>query len=343
MKAWLGLSFVFLLGGCIPPGTSLPRQTADAPPSRDTTQFPASEDPDAEVFSPDQPVQDVQQARAVLPNAISVSAGRYTIRPGDTLIAIGNRTGAGLEMLARTNSLTPPYVLHPGDVLTVPAGRYHDVATGQTGIAIARAYAVPWRSIVDANGLIEPYVLRAGQKLLIPGATATATAPSMEARAAAFRIDIDDVVSGSEPAQQAGDIAQPSFPGIPTPTHLEGGFTWPAAGLVAARFGPAGNGRINQGIEISIGAGSSILAAASGMVAFVGSDVAPVGGLVLIKHGDGWITVYGHVATFNVVRGQKVARGQVVGNAGRGSAPLLFFQMRRNGKPVNPTLYLPPR
>ncbi len=335
MRIWRGLGFCLALGGCIPPGTSLPRQT--------TVAAPVSQQPDAEFFSNDQPVQDVQQVRAVSANAISVSAGRYTVQPGDTLIAIGNRTGAGLETLARANNLTAPYVLHPGDVLTVPAGRYHDVAAGQTGIAIARAYGVPWRSIVEANGLVEPYNLRAGQKLRIPGDAVSLTAPSMEERAAAFRIDIDDVVSGSEPARQAGDTVQPSLPGVSSPAHLDGGFTWPAAGAIAARFGPASGGRVNQGIEMSVGAGSSILAAAGGTVAFVGSDVAPVGGLVLIKHGDGWITVYGHVATFNVVRGQNVARGQVLGNAGRGAAPLLFFQTRRNGKPVNPMLYLPPR
>ncbi|KPF71264.1 hypothetical protein IP88_10900, partial [alpha proteobacterium AAP81b] len=85
------------------------------------------------------------------------------------------------------------------DAVTVPGGRRHIVKPGETGIAIARAYGVPWDRIVAANNLAPPVVLRAGQTLLLPSAAAVA-AQSVEDRARAFRVDIDDLITGSEPA-----------------------------------------------------------------------------------------------------------------------------------------------
>ncbi|MFX5279761.1 LysM domain-containing protein, partial [Acinetobacter baumannii] len=79
---------------------------------------------------------------------------------------------------------------------------YHLVRAGQTGIAIARAYGVDWSRIVSANELNEPYTLRVGMRIVIPG---TANGSTAAERAAAFRLDIDDIVTGSEPALAAND------------------------------------------------------------------------------------------------------------------------------------------
>ncbi|MFX9597070.1 LysM peptidoglycan-binding domain-containing protein, partial [Acinetobacter baumannii] len=81
----------------------------------------------------------------------TISATSYIVRPGDTLRAVGDRTGAGSEAIARANGLTPPFVIQPGQRLDIPGGRYHLVRAGQTGIAIARAYGVDWSRIVSAN------------------------------------------------------------------------------------------------------------------------------------------------------------------------------------------------
>ena len=129
-------------------------------------------------------------------NAQTVATSTYVVQPGDTLRGIGNRTGAGSEAIARANGLTPPFAIRIGQKLTIPGGRYHLVAEGETGIAIASAYGVAWSRIVAANGLTEPFMLRRGQRLLLPG-EAPATAPSLEQRAAAFHIDIDDVLTGA--------------------------------------------------------------------------------------------------------------------------------------------------
>ena len=183
------LSFaLLLLSGCIP--TESTRTGGDTPPPR------LDADASSVELVEQEPVWTAQQ---VVANAQTVTASRYVVQPGDTLRGIGNRTGAGSEMIARVNGLTPPFALRVGQALSIPGGRYHLVAEGETGIAIAAAYGVPWSQIVAVNGLEEPYMLRRGRRLLLPGNT-PASAPDLEQRAAAFRIDIDDVLTGGQPA-----------------------------------------------------------------------------------------------------------------------------------------------
>jgi murein DD-endopeptidase MepM/ murein hydrolase activator NlpD len=275
----------------------------------------------------------IWEARPVTANASMINQTIYVVKPGDGLRAIGEATGAGSETIARVNNLVPPYVLKPGQVLRIPAGRYHRVGTGETGIAIARAYGIPWSVIVTANSLAEPFVLRVGQRLLLPGEAV----PSAETRAAAFKVDIDDISTGGTPART---ITGP-FPEPPA-TDFAGRFSWPLTGTVAERFGPAGEGRINRGIEILAPSGSEIRAAADGTVAFVGNGgSAGYGGLILLRHGDGWISAYGRAAQATVARGQTVEAGQTIGSIG--DEAKLHFELRRNRVAVDPSKFLPLR
>jgi murein DD-endopeptidase MepM/ murein hydrolase activator NlpD len=225
----------------------------------------------------------------------------------------------------------------------------HIVKAGDTGIAIARAYAVPWSRIVDANGLSDPFILRVGQRIRIPGAEAPAE-QTMESRAAAFKLDIEDILTGGEPAQSSTSASMPAAPGGPLPTGIAvgepsrftGGFIWPARGVLTTRFGPAGEGEVNQGIEISTSPAASIRAASDGVVAFVGNNVAGYGGMILIRHGNGWITAYGRAASTSVTRGQTIKRGDVIGATGSGTGPKLYFEMRKGRVPMDPLNQLPP-
>jgi lipoprotein NlpD len=224
----------------------------------------------------------------------------------------------------------------------------HIVKPGDTGIAIARAYAVPWSRIVEANGLTDPFILSVGQRIRIPGAEAPAE-QTMEARAAAFKLDIEDILTGGEPAQTAGSsLPAPSTGPLPAgvavgePSLFTGGFIWPARGNLTTRFGPAGEGEINQGIEIATGPAAPIRASSDGVVAFVGNNVAGFGGMILIRHGNGWITAYGRAASTSVTRGQTIKRGDVIGATGSGTGPKLYFEMRKNRVPVDPIKQLPP-
>lgn len=291
------------------------------------------------------------QARPVSADAATIDTTTYLVRPGDTLRAIADRTGGGSEAIARANQLPPPFVVRTGQRLTIPGGRYHLVRAGQTGIAIARAYAVDWSRIIAANDLTAPYTLRVGMRVLIPG---TAGGSSAAERAKAFTLDIDDILTGSEPALAANQrpaqpTASPRRVLAPTqalaePAQLTSGFAWPVHGKIITRFGPGASGEKFNGVNIAVPIGTPILASADGVVAYAGSGVPTLGGLVIVKHGSSWTTVYANASQLLVRRGQAVKRGQTIalsGDSGQASRPEVHFEMRKGRTPVDPQRQLP--
>jgi len=332
------------LAGCIP-RTRTPVSDANLPP-------PVA-DPAATTTAPrlaldlsnlrDTPP--VWEMKPVTAAALDVRAATYIVKSGDTLRGIGEATGAGSEAIARANALVAPYVLRTGQSLWIPGGRYHRVREGETGIAIARAYGLRWDNIVAANGLTEPFVLRLNQRLVLPGTAspASATPPAISsgdplvARAAAFQIGIDDLVTGSEPARSNDSPAAPRVATLAAPPAR---FIWPINGSVTSRFGPQGSGRINQGIDIATTPGAGIKAASGGVIAFVGGGVPGYGGMILVRHDGNWISAYGRVETSLVNKGQSVSAGQTLGKA---SGEPLHFELRRARVAVDPSRYLPAR
>lgn len=231
----------------------------------------------------------------------------------------------------------PIWEMRPAVARAIVIGdrRYHVVATGETGIAIARAYALPWSRIVEANSLVEPFTIRVGQRLLLPGAIPVTATPTPEARATAFQIGIDDLVTGSEPARLATVAPAPAIAAVAATR-----FVWPLTGPLTARFGRQGNGRINQGIDIAASPGAGVQAASAGTVAYVGSGVPGFGGLILVRHDGGWISAYGRIASASVAKGNIVKSGQTLGKSG---GEPLHFELRRARVPVDPVRYLPTR
>jgi len=355
-----------LLAGCIPsvdpaPGASPPPVRRPRPAYQAPRDLPPREEPAPSDLPGAAPASGVSvlpaprpawEARPVAPDARDVAEGSVVVRAGDTLRGIADRSGAGAEAIARANGLEPPFPIRVGQRLVIPAGRYHLVRPGETGIAIARAYAVEWSRIVAANALAEPYVLRAGQRILIPRAAGTLA--SAADRAAAFRLDIDDILTGGEPAAAPGKpparplatarrTLPPTAP-VAAPVRLSGGFDWPVRGRIVKRFGPGASGERNDGIQIAVPLATPIHAAADGVVAYVGTGIAALGGLVIVKHGGGWTSIYGHAATLLVQRGQSVRRGQTIalsGDSGSVERPELHFELRKGRTPVDPQSQLP--
>ena len=294
------------------------------------------------------------EARPVVADAQEVREQRYTVAPGDTLTRIAARTGAGADAIARANNLQPPFTLSEGRPLTIPGGRYHLVRVGESGIAIARAYGVPWSRVVEANGLVDPFILRTGQRVLIP--TAVAAGPTSAAqRAAAFQLNIEDILTGGEPALPANARPTRAVPGptrvlpataaVAPPARFAGnGFAWPVQGRVLARFGAGASGERRNGITIAAPLNTPVRAAADGVVAYVGSGIASLGGLVILKHGSNWTTVYGYNTRLLVQRGQAVKKGQTIalsGETGATERPAVLFELRKGRTPVNPEDQLP--
>lgn len=353
------------LAGCIPSGQGEYGWPGYQSAGK-TAKQPKLETEDGILVDPPAPTWD---GGDVVQRAKTVRGSRYVVRSGDTLRGIGNRTGAGSEAIARANGLEPPFTIRPGQTLIIPAGRYHEVTGGDTGIAIAQAYGVPWSEFIAVNGLEEPYILRIGQRLMVPetatiaagepsplpGAMPRAQAQALEDRARAFNVGIDDIVTGSQPAlaegtrpsaPSKGPARTPSRTALAIPSTFGGRFVWPATGKLLTRFGQSAGGRVSDGIDIAAARGTEVRAAAPGVISYSGDEIGVFGGLVLISHGGGWVTAYGHLDRLDVVRGDQVRAGTVigtVGDTGYVSQPQLHFQIRQDRRPVDPVVRLPKR
>ena len=128
-----------------------------------------------------------------------------------------------------------------------------------------------------------------------------------------------------------------------------GRFNWPLRGDIISDFGPKGTGQRNDGLNIRARAGEPVRSAAGGDVVYAGDQVPGFGNLVLVKHADGWVTAYGHLARVDVKMQQKVTQGQQLGQAGASggvSEPQLHFEVRfapspaDRARPIDPRLVL---
>jgi murein DD-endopeptidase MepM/ murein hydrolase activator NlpD len=124
---------------------------------------------------------------------------------------------------------------------------------------------------------------------------------------------------------------------------LTSGFAVPVSGRIISGFGSTARGERNDGINIAAAAGTPIHAAADGVVTYAGNELKGYGNLILIKHGDTYVTAYAHTNSIGVARGQRVAKGDVIGTVGQTgdvTQPQLHFEIRRNMKPIDPRAIL---
>jgi len=236
------------------------------------------------------------------------------------------------------------------DATTVPGGRLHTVKPGETGIAIARAYGVEWAKLAAANRLSPPYLLEIGDRLLLPTANQVAAekaAMSVEERARSFTLQIDDIITGGEPAISplATKSTVRSVPRaasvvpLPALTGDAPRFAWPVDGRILSGFGAKPGGRFNDGVNLKASAGAPVRAAGDGVVAYAGAAIPGFGNLLLIKHAGGWVSAYGHNEALLVMRGKRIARGDIIARAGAtGSVaePQVHFELRNGRTPVDP-------
>ncbi|MEY4850675.1 MAG: hypothetical protein RLZZ331_1679 [Pseudomonadota bacterium] len=234
----------------------------------------------------------------------------------------------------------------PAAIVT-PQGRFHEVKAGETGIAIARAYGLAWRDLIALNKLQEPFVLRVGQRLrltpvLTPSPRPAPPPQTLEQRARAFDITIDDVMTGGQPAAN-GPVPRAAGEERPAPlppvTGTAPAFRWPLPGRIISGFGPKPGGRFNDGVNLKASTGEAVRAAGDGVVAYAGDAIPGFGNLLLVKHAGGWVTAYAHNEALLVVRGARVKAGEAIARAGQSGAvaePQLHFELRRGRTPVDP-------
>jgi murein DD-endopeptidase MepM/ murein hydrolase activator NlpD len=199
-----------------------------------------------------------------------------------------------------------------------PAGPRYTVRSGETLAGIARRLDVGLTELAEANGVSEPYRLYAGQQLKLPHDQSSGTT----------------TVSLGDGEPRTVRLAT----GAPPP--LKGDhFLWPVNGKVVGGYGWIDQWRRRDGIDIAARRGAPVLAAQDGIVAYAGAGIPSYGQMILLRHDQGYITTYAHNATLLVDVGDMVQRGQViarVGDSGDAAQTMLYFELRKGRKPIDP-------
>lgn len=248
------------------------------------------------------------------------SADSYTVKAGETLGGIANRTGVSASLIAETNGIQAPFVVKVGQTLHIPRKREYTVGPKDDGFSVALQAGVPWDQIALANGLSPQAELHPGQKLVIPTL-------------------IDPAKGAASPERMASATAAPTPPPAPSSTSR---FAWPVKGPIDRAFATGTN--YHDGIDIKASKGTVVKAAAAGTVRFAGMEKEQFGNLVVVDNGDGWFTAYAFLSRIDVKKGDRVALGQrvgLVGSTGLAKGNELHFEIRKDGKPVNPVDELP--
>ena len=195
----------------------------------------------------------------------------------------------------------------------------HIVRTGETLYAISWRYGKDPVDVARWNNLGDGSLIYAGQVLRLTPPSGRSTATSG---------------ASGRPAPRP----LPKIPDQPSP-----GWQWPAGGRINVEFG--GKPGPGTGVLINGSAGQPIRAAASGRVVYAGSGLIGYGQLIILKHNDTYLSAYGYNKSLLVKEGQEIKQGQRIATMGEGPErkPRLHFEIRRNGKPVNPRSYLPRR
>ena len=247
----------------------------------------------------------------------------YVVEPGDTLYAVAFRLGVDYRTLASLNNIDPPYVIRVGQALkTAPP----------TGLVNAPAVPETTESQVSAQqraggGGVHSAVKSAAEST---ASNAAESATEAERAAAAAR--------QSESNQPSRTLSTAKTPAPNAPVDR---WSWPAEGKVSRAY----SAERHKGIDLVGERGSPVKATAAGVVVYAGTGVTGYGALLIVKHNDTYLSAYGHNDALLVAEGQQVDAGQVIARMGSTSSDSvkLHFEIRRNGRPVNPTSLLPQR
>lgn len=247
----------------------------------------------------------------------------YIVQPGDTVSSIAAKFDVSVDTIRWQNNLQSIDEIKPGDKLEVPpiTGMVHKVKRGETVYSIAKKYDVSAQQIINwpfnsyAND--ETFELAAGQVLVVPDGV----------KSAEILWDPKRYV-----AQRTPDAGPGAGGGV-------GQFIWPTSGNITQRYV-----WYHRALDIANSGGPNVAAADNGRVIVAGwPDNFGYGNRVMIDHGNGFVTLYGHLAQIFVTTGQTVRQGDAIGkmgSTGRSTGTHLHFEIRQGGAILNPLDYL---
>ncbi|MCL2872953.1 MAG: peptidoglycan DD-metalloendopeptidase family protein [Betaproteobacteria bacterium] len=273
---------------------------------------------------------------------ITVTGKTHTVRQGETLFSIAQQNNVDYRELADWNNISDPSKLSAGQVLrlTPPEGRVN-VVRAESGVTTAPLQTVPpvgggGSSAANSGATTTPSIATSGVKTE-PKAEKQ---PYSEQALAAMSRANESTTETSTPTTST----TPTTTTPPTSTTPVAGldWSWPTQGKVTSTFTEKTS---SKGIDIVGAIGQPVVASAAGKVVFVGSALRGYGKMVIIKHNDTFLSVYAHNRELLVQQGQQVTRGQKIAEMGNTDTDQvkLHFEIRKNGDPVDPMQYLPPR
>jgi lipoprotein NlpD len=287
--------------------------------STETRQAPVIDRPANASTSRPRPAAPSQAAEDLKPDA----RGTYTVRRGDTLIRIALDHGQNYRDLVTWNNLADPDDIKVGQLLRV---------------------APPERSAIGAGVVTSPIIMAGIEK---PSSVSRKPAPRGD-RKSASESSLAEAQKEENPKAVAVEKERPAASSalaagsmVTANDDEKLSWMWPSDGRIVATFD---EGR-NKGIDIAGKLGQQVMAAGSGKVMYAGSGIRGYGNLVIVKHSNNLLSAYAHNRTILVKEGQNVAKGQPIAEMGDSDADAvkLHFEIRQQGKPVDPSKFLPSR
>ena len=277
----------------------------------------------------------------------------YTVKPGDTLYSIAREHGMDFRELITLNGIDNPNRITVGKVLKVrppAAATSSSAATSSVAttapvvsdVVQARplgAESIPEKRPPGSNTEMFKKEPKAGKEPYSDQALAQAQAQNqVQTKPAEPMPPVVRAEASPEVKPEARPEARPAETAV---SGDEIGWIWPANGKTVANFSEGGS----KGVDIAGKTGDPVIAAGDGKVVYSGTGLRGYGKLVIIKHNNTYLSAYAHNQNILVKEGQSVSKGQKIAEMGNTDADQvkLHFEVRRQGKPVDPLKYLPPR
>lgn len=287
-----------------------------------------------------------------------------TVKKGDSLIKIALTNNSTLREIASINDIKPPYNVYIGQKIKVPvnsrtemrqnkvkSNKYNDdnilngknyyvVKRGDNLYSISKYVDVSISDLIKYNNLKKPYKIFVGQKLYVINRnnnsvnnTKKSTQSDLEVVKSVEKVEVNDT-SKNEEVKTTQVIKEQQKTSL---------FDWPVKGEIIKKFGKQADGEYSDAITIKSPMNTPILAAGDGEVAYAGNELKGFGNIIIIKHSNGWLSIYGYCDKITVKVKDKVSKGQTIGTVGQTgnvSEPQLYFSVRKGRVAMDPVKYL---